>query len=63
LLPRLAFVDAPKSVEALPVADLQTRRHIFVACRPGTESRPSVAALVERLTDGANRLWAELSAA
>jgi DNA-binding transcriptional LysR family regulator len=63
LLPRLAFVDAPKSVEALQVADLQTRRHIFVAYRPGTESRPSVAALIERLTDGANRLWAELSAA
>jgi DNA-binding transcriptional LysR family regulator len=50
LVPRLAQLQPPPGVALRPVAGPPPERHLFAACRSGSQSSPAVAAVFDALT-------------
>jgi DNA-binding transcriptional LysR family regulator len=53
LVPRLADVEAPEGVVVRPLAGLPPIRHVFAACRRGSERAPAISALLDALSEAA----------
>jgi DNA-binding transcriptional LysR family regulator len=53
LVPRLADVDPPDGVVVRPLAGVPPIRHVFAACRRGSERAPAMSALLDALAEAA----------